>query len=153
MEELEHDANSIIQLLTNTGPKFCGVAKELETCDANTLSQWIAGALDLIYEGKAPPDIDMLDDDMCDNDNDYDNYYDDDDDNDVNNDDSDNDNGDDVFVETLRASDGACMVTAVIAQWILRFICKKLMQLLTPESTILNRKYVYYVYYLSMYLY
>lgn len=50
--------------------------------------------------------------------------------------------------ETVGASDGACMVTAVIAQWILRFMCKKLMQLLTPESAILNRKYVIEIYFL-----
>ena len=50
----------------------------------------------------------------------------------------------DSFVKTLGASNGACMVTAVIAQWLVRYICKKLMQLMTPEAAILNRKYVMY---------
>ena len=120
MEELEHDANSIIDLLTTTGARFSGVTEKLESCDPTEVSQWVVEALDLIYEGKAPPD--KPDRDMCD------------------------DNNDD-FVETLGASDGACMVTAVIAQWLLRFMCKKLMQLLTPESAILNRKYVIYILY------
>ena len=44
--------------------------------------------------------------------------------------------------EILGASDGACMVTALIAQWLVRFMCKKLMQLMTPEAAILKRKYV-----------
>ena len=48
-------------------------------------------------------------------------------------------------VNLLGASDGACMVTAVITQWIMRFMCKKLMQLLTPEAAILKRKYLYCV--------
>ena len=75
--------------------------------------------MDLIYTGDAPPDIDTKDYDMCD---------DDDDDND--------------HFKTLGASDGACMVTAVIAQWLVRYLSKKLMQLMTPEAAILKRKYV-----------
>ena len=76
--------------------------------------------MDLIYTGDAPPpDTDTKDYDMCD---------DDDDDND--------------HFKTLGASDGACMVTAVIAQWLVRYLCKKLMQLMTPEAAILKRKYV-----------
>ena len=51
----------------------------------------------------------------------------------------------DSFVKTLGASDGACMVTAVVAQWLVRYMCKKLMQLMTPETAILNRKYVTYI--------
>lgn len=105
---MEHDANSIIDLLTTTGSKFNGITAKLENCDSSTISQWVADALDLIYEGNGPPDANMID------------------------------NG---FIKTLGASDEACMVTAVIAQWILRFTCKKLMQLMTPESAILNRKY------------
>lgn len=42
--------------------------------------------------------------------------------------------------KTLGVSDEACMVTTVIVQWILRFMCKKLMQLMTPEAVILKRK-------------
>ena len=127
MEELEHDANSIVDLLSTTGTKFSGVARKLENCDTTTILQWITEALDLIYEGKGPPN--MLD---------YDTY-------------DDNDDDDNCFVETLGASDGACMVTAVIAQWILRFMCKKLMHLMTPESAILNQKYVIFITYLATY--
>lgn len=43
-------------------------------------------------------------------------------------------------IKILGASDGACMVTAVITQWITRFMCKKLIQLMTPEAAILKRK-------------
>ena len=119
MEELEHDANSIIDLLTTTGARFSGVTRRLESCDPTEVSKWVVEALNLIYEGKAPPD--KPHDDKCDDNN--------------------------GVVETLGASDGACMVTAVIAQWLLRFMCKKLLQLLTPESAILNRKYVIYILY------
>ena len=80
--------------------------------------------MDLIYTGDAPPDIDTKDYDMCDDDDDDD----DDDDND--------------HFKTLGASDEACMVTAVIAQWLVRYLCKKLMQLMIPEAAILKRKYV-----------
>ena len=123
MEELEHDANNIIDLLTTTGARFSEVTGTLENCDPTKVSQWVAEALNLIYQGKAPPD--KPDGHTCDDNGD--------------------DNDDDDHVETLGASDGACMVTAVIVQWILRFMCKKLMQLLTPESVILNRKYVIYI--------
>ena len=50
--------------------------------------------------------------------------------------------GDNNFVRSLGASSGACMVTAVIAQWLVRYMCKKLVQLMTPEAVILKRKYV-----------
>ena len=55
--------------------------------------------------------------------------------------------------EPLGASDEACMVTAVITQWVVRFMCKKLMQLMTPEAAILKRRYLYscsyfYVFYI-----
>lgn len=43
-------------------------------------------------------------------------------------------------IKILGASDEACMVTAVISQWITRFMCKKLIQLMTPEAAILKRK-------------
>ena len=119
MEELEYDADSIIDLLTTTDARSSGVTGTLENCEPIKVSQWVAEALNLIYQGKAPPD--KPDGHTRD------------------------DNDDDDHVETLGASDGACMVTAVIAQWILRFMCKKLMQLLTPESVILNRKYVIYI--------
>jgi len=112
MKELEHDANCIISLLATAGSEFSGVAETLENCDITKISQWIADALDLIYTGDGPPDIDVTDYDTCDDD-----------------------------FRTLGASDGACMVTAVIAQWLVRYMCKKLMQLLTPEAAILKRKY------------
>ena len=51
----------------------------------------------------------------------------------------------DGLAKTLGASNGACMVTSVITQWLVRYTCKKLMQLMTPEATILNRKYVMYI--------
>ena len=38
------------------------------------------------------------------------------------------------------------MVTAVIVQWLVRYMCKKLMQLMTPEAVILKRKYVIIMY-------
>jgi len=41
---------------------------------------------------------------------------------------------------TLSASNGACMVIALMAQWLVRFMCKKLIQLMTPEALILKRK-------------
>ena len=115
MEELEHDANCIIDLLAKAGSEFSGVAETLESCDAIKISQWITEAMELIYTGDAPPDIDLVDYDTCD------------------------DNDD---IKTLGASDEACMVTAVIAQWLVRYMCKKLMQLMTPEAAILKRKYV-----------
>ena len=74
--------------------------------------------MDHIYTGEAPPDIDIMEYDTCED--------------------------DDNFATTLGASDGACMVTAVIAQWLVRYMCKKLMQLMTPEAAILKRKYVVY---------
>ena len=96
MEELEHDANSIISLLATTRSDFSGVVgavKNLESCDAAVMFQWINESLSLIYTE-----------------------------------------------EDIRASNGAYMVTAVITQWILRFLCKKLMRLMTPEAAILKRK-------------
>ena len=118
--ELEHDANCIIDLLTNTGSKFSRVAETLGSCDVSKILQWITEAMNLIYTGEGPPDIDTPDYNMCDDD--------------------DNNDDDDGF-KTLGASDGACMVTAVIAQWLVRYLCKKLMQLMTPEAAILKRKY------------
>ena len=99
MEELEHDVDCIISLLATTRSDFSGVVgvvKNLESCDATVMFQWINESLSLIYTVELEEDI--------------------------------------------RASDGACMVTAVITQWILRFLCKKLMQLMTPEAAILKRK-------------
>ena len=113
LEELEHDATSIIKLLATAGTEFGGVAEELENCEPDAISQWVAEALDLVYTGPAPPDIDTTDYDTCEDDQ----------------------------YKTLGASDGACMVTALIAQWLVRFMCKKLMQLMTPEAAILKRKY------------
>ena len=49
---------------------------------------------------------------------------------------------DDEYDEVLGASDEACMVTALVAQSLVRFMCKKLMQLMTPEAIILKWKYV-----------
>lgn len=115
MEELEHDANCIIDLIAKAGSEFSGVAETLESCDDVKISQWITEAMELIYTGDAPPDIDIVDYDTCDDIDD---------------------------VKTLGASDGACMVTAVMAQWLVRYMCKKLMQLMTPEAAILKRKYV-----------
>ena len=113
MEELEHDANCIIDLLAKAGSEFSGVAETLEDCDVNKISQWITEAIDLIYTGEAPPDVDIADYDTCDESDE---------------------------MKPLGASDGACMVTAVIAQWLVRYMCKKLMQLMTPEAAILKRK-------------
>ena len=115
MEELEHDANSIINLLETTGSEFSGVVKELERCHATVIFQWITESLKLIYTAEGPPEI-------------------------VKKDDSTYDDSDYEPIKTLGASDGACMVTAVIAQWIMRYMCKKLMQLMTPEAAILKRK-------------
>ena len=97
------------------------MAEELENCEPDAISQWVAEALDLVYTGAAPPDIDTIDYDTCEEDQ----------------------------FKTLGASDGACMVTALIAQWLVRFMCKKLMQLMTPEAAILKRKYynVFVVYF------
>ena len=97
------------------------MAEELENCEPDAISQWVAEALDLVYTGAAPPDIDTIDFDTCEEDQ----------------------------FKTLGASDGACMVTALIAQWLVRFMCKKLMQLMTPEAAILKRKYynVFVVYF------
>ena len=110
---MEHDANSIISLLATAGTEFGGVAEELENCEPDAISQWVAEALDLVYTGAAPPDIDTIDYDTCEEEDQF---------------------------KTLGASDGACMVTALIAQWLVRFMCKKLMQLMTPEAAILKRK-------------
>ena len=74
--------------------------------------------MDLIYTGDGPPDTTLSDYNTCDHDD---------------------------FFKTLGASDGACMVTAVVAQWLVRYLCKKLMQLMTPEAIVLNRKYVIYI--------
>lgn len=107
MDELEHDANYIISLLATTGSEFSGVVKKLESCDATTISEWIAESLDLIYTAESPPKI-----------KDY----------------------NDESIKTLGASNGACMVTAVIAQWLVRYMCKKLMQLMIPEAVVLQQK-------------
>ena len=97
----------------------------LQNCEPVAISQWVAEAVDLVYTGAAPPDIDTIDYDTCEEDQ----------------------------FKTLGASDGACMVTALIAQWLVRFMCKKLMQLMTPEAAILKRKYVKYsLFNLLMYL-
>ena len=111
-KELEHDANCIIDLLAKAGSEFTGVAETLGSCDVNRMLQWIAEAMDLIYTGDGPPP------------------------------DTDTTDYDMCDVETLGASNGACMVTAVIAQWLVRYLCKKLMQLMTPEAAVLKRKYV-----------
>ena len=116
MKELEHDANCIISLLATTGSQFSEVVKELEHCDDTKLFQWIVEALNLIYTAEGPPENNVTDDSK---------YI----------------NEDYEPIKTLGASDGACMVTALIAQWVLRFMCKKLMQLMTPEAAILKRKY------------
>ena len=50
--------------------------------------------------------------------------------------------GDHTCDDMLGASDEACMVIALVAQSLLRFMCKKLMQLITPEALILKWKYV-----------
>ena len=112
-EELEHDAISMIDLLAKAGSEFDGVAEVLESCEPEAISQWVTEALDLLYDGPAPPNIDVTDYDTCE---------------------------EEVAIKTLGASNGACMVTALIAQWLVRFMCKKLMQLMTPEAAILKRK-------------
>ena len=103
--------------MAKAGSEFSGVAETLGSCDIGKVLQWITEAMDLIYTGEGPPDIDTPDYDMC-GDDDNDNF------------------------KTLGATDGACMVTAVIAQWLVRYLCKKFMQLMTPEAAILKRKYV-----------
>ena len=105
--------------MAKAGSEFGGVAETLGNCDIGKILQWIAEAMDLIYTGEGPPpEIDTPDYDMCDEDDDD--------------------------IKTLGATDGACMVTAVIAQWLVRYLCKTLMQLMTPEAAILKRKYVVY---------
>ena len=101
MEELQHDANCIVSLLESTDLKFAKISKNLENYSISTISQWIADAMDLIYDGETT-----------------------------------------TSVKISRASDGACMVITMITQWLVRYMCKKLMQLMTPEAAILNRKYV-----------
>jgi len=53
--------------------------------------------------------------------------------------------------EALTASNGACMVIALLTQWLVRYMIKKLMQLMTPEALILNRRYVYIRLYFCLY--
>ena len=108
LEDLTHDANCIISLLETTGSKFTRVVENLESCDINTISQWVAEAINLIYTAKGPPNSDKR--------------------------------NDDTSAKTLGASDEACMATAVIVQWLVRYMCKKLIQLKTPEAVILKRK-------------
>jgi len=88
------------------------VASKLENCNSNTILEWVAEALDLLYLEEEAPNVD--------------NY--------------DNEDGDHVQVPTV--SNEACVVIALLAQWLVRFMCKKLMQLMTPEALILKRKYV-----------
>jgi len=88
------------------------VAAKLENCDPNTILDWVTEALDLLYSEDEAPDVK--------------NY----------------DSGDGDLVHAPTASNGACMVIALIAQWLVRFMCKKLMQLMTPEALILKRKYI-----------
>lgn len=52
--------------------------------------------------------------------------------------------------ETPTASNGACMVIALLTQWLVRYMIKKLMQLMTPEALILNRRYA--LDYISVYM-
>ena len=117
-DELEHDASSIIELLATTGSEFGGVASKLDNSDLHTILEWIIEALDLLYLQEEAPNI---------------KYF---------------DSGDGSRVQTLSASNGACMVIALITQWLVRFMCKKLMQLMTPEALILKRKYVYNYYFM-----
>jgi len=46
-----------------------------------------------------------------------------------------------IETSLLEANDKVCMIIALAVQWLVRFICKKLMQLMTPEALILKRKY------------
>lgn len=114
---MEHDVNSIFDLLTNTGSNFNGIVENLKNYDATTVSIWVIEALNLIYLGEGPPNANTTD---CSGQSRIDKS---------------------CGFKTLGASDEACLVTAVVVQWIVRFMCKKLMQLMTPESAILNRKY------------
>ena len=41
--------------------------------------------------------------------------------------------------EQHHLSSDVCMVIAVLQQWLVRYLCKKLMQLMTPEALILHR--------------
>ena len=116
LKELQHDAKCIISLLANTGSEFSGVVKTLKSCKPTVIFQWIVESLDLIYT--QPEDPDPVTNDRI--------------------------HGHDGNYEPLGASNEACMVTAVITQWIVRFMCKKLMQLMTPEAAILKRKYLYF---------
>ena len=68
-------------------------------------------ALDVVYTGIVPPNINVLE------------------------------HENDVSIKKLGASVEACMIIALITQWLVRFMCKKLMQLMTPEAAILKRKY------------
>ena len=95
--------------MATTGSEFREVVKTLESCGATTVFQWISEALGLIYTAKGPPKSNVTDDCKFISEN----YE---------------------PVKTLGASDGACTVTAVITQWILRFMCKKLMQLMDTRG-------------------
>ena len=112
MEELEHDADSIVGLLANLGTKISGAARKLESWDANTLQQWISEAINVLYSRDLLPDYSGAKDVK------------------------------DFDVKELEASDGAKLVIVLFAQWLVRFMCKKLMQLLTTEAAILIRRYV-----------
>ena len=114
MEELEHDANCIVSMLATTA------GSEFAGVAEKLESYDVNAILEWIADAmNLLYTEDGPPDDTCGDDH-------------------------DSFVKTLRASNGACMVTAVIAQWLVRYMCKKLMQLMTPEAAILNRKYVMY---------
>lgn len=51
-----------------------------------------------------------------------------------------NENESSTQTEEMEASDKVCMIIALTSQWLVRIICKKLMQLMTPEALILKRK-------------
>ena len=121
---MEHDVNTIIDVIAAAGTQFSGVAKKIDSCDHTTLSQWVLEALDVVYKGIVPPNINVLEHE-----------------NDVS------------ITKTLGASVEACMVIALIAQWLVRFMCKKLMQLMTPEAAILKRKYATNLYYIVCIVY
>ena len=54
--------------------------------------------------------------------------------------------------EHFDLSPGGCMVISLLQQWFVRYFCKILMQLMTPEALVLNQKKIpisYLVNYLS----
>lgn len=53
----------------------------------------------------------------------------------------------------LRLSSEGCLVVSLLQQWLVRYFCKKLMQLMTPEAVVLHRNKIPSSYLVNYFIY